>query len=81
MFSDVFTAIGTWGGTATNTPRALLNYIIFDDSLGYVSSGFDRIDVSAGFVPYDPLNPTTTGPGTVPFDELTVPVVNITQPG
>ncbi len=50
-FSNAFTAIGQYGGNDSSTPRAFLNYILFDEDHDYVTSGFDRMDDGAGVTP------------------------------
>jgi hypothetical protein len=62
VFTDGFAAIGAYGGSETNRPRAFLNFILFDQQFEYDSSGFDRISTDAGFA--------TNQEFTVDFDSL-----------
>jgi len=66
VFTDGFAAIGSYGGSETNRPRAFLNYILFDEDFEYISSDFDRISEDAGF--------ETNQEFTVDFDELSLNV-------
>ncbi len=50
IIDDAFLAIGTYGGTDDEMPRAYLNYIVFDDYFNYVDAGFDRISTEGSFV-------------------------------
>ena len=61
IINGAFTAIGSYGGSSDQEPRAYLNYILFDDDFGYIASGFDKIDAAAGYV---------ADPNEVGFDQL-----------
>ena len=73
FINSALTAMGTYGGSDTDRPRAFLNYILFDQNFTYLSSGFDRIDVSAGF--------PTGDPGSVSFDQMSLLDVTISESG
>jgi RHS repeat-associated protein len=58
IIDDAFNAIGTYGGSETDRPRAYLNYLYFDTNFNLHDEGFDRIDVSAGFPSGTPTSVT-----------------------
>jgi RHS repeat-associated protein len=73
FINSALTAMGSYGGSDTDRPRAFLNYILFDQNFNYLSSGFDRIDVTAGFV--------AGNPGSVSHDQMSLLDVSISESG
>lgn len=49
ILTDAFNLIGSYGNGSTTAPRTYLNYILFDQNLDYVQSGFDPIAEGSGW--------------------------------
>jgi RHS repeat-associated protein len=73
FINSALSTMGAYGGSDTDRPRAFLNYILFDQNFTYLSSGFDRIDASAGF--------STGNPGSVSWDQMSLLDIPITESG